>query len=98
MIGRPSMASFGRFHLATTRLPQRPIALLRANAAKIDGRKTFTRLLGHQLGVLVKGNQDNGPRRAAFGRQLAPRWYKSIKQPIVFPQLSVEHYARFTAS
>jgi Holliday junction resolvase-like predicted endonuclease len=47
--------SFGRFHLPTTRLWQRPIALLRPKAAKLDGEKMSMRLLARQrLEVLDK--------------------------------------------
>jgi hypothetical protein len=43
MTGKPSMAgSFGRLHLPTMRLWQRPIALLRTKAAKPSGGKLST--------------------------------------------------------
>jgi hypothetical protein len=48
--------SFGRFHLPTTRLCQRPIALLRAKAAKSGGGNMSMQLLTQRrLDVLDKG-------------------------------------------
>jgi hypothetical protein len=48
--------SFGRFHLPTTRLWQRPIAMLRAKGAKRDGEKISMRLLVQQrLDALDEG-------------------------------------------
>jgi hypothetical protein len=48
--------SFGRLHLSTTRLWQRPIAVLRAEAAKSGGGKMPMQLLSQQrLDVLDKG-------------------------------------------